>query len=444
VTSKTVVKTMANGVSTALFVAALLPAASAQQTIVVGGSDGWVVKPGNAAYDDIIANVGDTLQFTYSSWYHDVMLVDNENCDFTNGQMVDETGDFAWTVEEPGTYIFACARSDHCSAGNQQVTVRVAGGGDGGGSAMCRPDGSACPILIDVRTLDEWNGGHASCATRVPVQDDPSLVAQITDLAGGDMSIPIVTYCYSGARAGSAETIISNAGFESVTNGGGFISPAGNDAVLEEMCTCNTPCASSSCSEDLDGDGLVNVNDLLAILSAFGSDGTGGGDVDDDGIVNVNDLLQLLSAFGSTDCAAGSAGGGGAVAAPCTYGEDCGSQQFTECGTMCPATCGQMPGMMCNMMCYNGFQCPSGQFWDENANGVGSGSCVDQSACSIPMPELPPGIAPGRPFLSAKTVPTFSQAVEQAVSDWVGMAGPDGKHNHDGRPGGDYGQEEEL
>jgi hypothetical protein len=169
-------------------------------------------------------------------------------------------------------------------------------------------------------------------------------------------------------------------------------------------------------------------------------------DVNGDGIVDVNDLLQLLSAFGSTNCAAESGGGGAAAgaAAPCVYGEDCGGQQFTECGTMCPATCGQMLGMMCNMMCYNGFQCPNGQFWDENGNGVGSGSCVDQSACSIPMPELPPGIAPGRPFLSAKTLPTFSLAVEQAVSDWVGMVGPDGKHNHDGRPGGDYGQEEEL
>ena len=259
---------MVNGATTALFVAALLPAACAQQTIVVGGSDGWVVKPGNAAYDDIIANVGDTLQFTYSSWYHDVMLVDNADCDFTTGQMLDETGDFAWTIEEPGTYIFACARSDHCSAGNQQVTVRVAGGSGGsGGTTMCRPDGSTCPILIDVRTLDEWNGGHASCATRLPVQDDASLVAQIIDLAGGDMSIPIVTYCYSGGRAGAAETIISNAGFESVTNGGGFITPAGNDAVLEEMCTCNTPCASSGCAEDLDADGIVNVNDLLSLLS---------------------------------------------------------------------------------------------------------------------------------------------------------------------------------
>ena len=53
-------------------------------------------------------------------------------------------------------------------------------------------------------------------------------------------------------------------------------------------------------------------------------------------------------------------------------------------------------------------------------------------------------MAAGRPFLSAKTVPMMAQAVEQAVSDWMGMAGPDGKHNHDGRHGGDYGQEEEL
>jgi phage shock protein E len=134
---------------------------------------------------------------------------------------------------------------------------------------MCRPDGTTCPILIDVRTADEWNGGHASCATRIPVQDDPSLVSEILDLAGGDTSIPIITYCYSGARAGAAEAIIGAAGFADVTNGGGFISPPGNDAVLEEMCTCDTPCAGSSCAEDINSDGTVDVNDLLAMLSGY-------------------------------------------------------------------------------------------------------------------------------------------------------------------------------
>ena len=60
------------------------------------------------------------------------------------------------------------------------------------------------------------------------------------------------------------------------------------------------------------------------------------------------------------------------------------------------------------------------------------------------MPELPPGVVPGRPFLTAKEAPLFARVVEHAVSDWVGLVGPDGKHNHDGRHGGDYGQEEEF
>lgn len=88
---------------------------------------------------------------------------------------------------------------------------------------------------------------------------------------------------------------------------------------------------------------------------------------------------------------------------------------------MCPNTCGTLPSRMCNRMCYNGFQCQNGQFWDENGNGDGSGVCVDQAACSVPMPELPPGIVPGRPFLSAKAAPMFSHAVEQAATDWVNL-----------------------
>ena len=95
------------------------------------------------------------------------------------------------------------------------------------------------------------------------------------------------------------------------------------------------------------------VNDLLSMLSAFGSDGSDGEDVDGDGTVNVNDLLQLLSAFGSDDCAAG--GGGGAT---CVLGDDCGGQQRTECGTNCPPKCGEPPAGFCVFSCFVGFQCP--------------------------------------------------------------------------------------
>ena len=61
---------------------------SQSQMIMVGGSDGWVVKPDNAEYEDIDANVGDIIHFIYSPWYHDVVLLDNENCDFSNSQVL--------------------------------------------------------------------------------------------------------------------------------------------------------------------------------------------------------------------------------------------------------------------------------------------------------------------------------------------------------------------
>ena len=45
------------------------------------------------------------------------------------------------------------------------------------------------------------------------------------------------------------------------------------------------------------------------------------------------------------------------------------------------------------------------------------------------------------PVANAKGMKTDDS---MAVGDRMGMVGPDGKHNHDGRHGGDYGQEEEL
>jgi hypothetical protein len=48
---------------------------------------------------------------------------------------------------------------------------------------------------------------------------------------------------------------------------------------------------------DLNGDGEVNVSDLLALLAAFGS--SADGDCNSDGVTDVSDLLILLSNFGS-------------------------------------------------------------------------------------------------------------------------------------------------
>ena len=53
----------------------------------------------------------------------------------------------------------------------------------------------------------------------------------------------------------------------------------------------------ASCPPDIDGNGRVDVGDLLAVLAAWGT-GDPDADVNGDGIVDVADLLEVLAAWG--------------------------------------------------------------------------------------------------------------------------------------------------
>jgi hypothetical protein len=52
------------------------------------------------------------------------------------------------------------------------------------------------------------------------------------------------------------------------------------------------------CPWDLDGDGMVGITDLLALLPEWGTDPGGPPDFDGDGMVGITDLLALLAAWG--------------------------------------------------------------------------------------------------------------------------------------------------
>ena len=58
----------------------------------------------------------------------------------------------------------------------------------------------------------------------------------------------------------------------------------------------NQPCV-TPCPEDINGDGTVDVADLLDLLAAWGAT-SGPADINGDGIVDVADLLLLLAAWG--------------------------------------------------------------------------------------------------------------------------------------------------
>ncbi|MGN6108503.1 MAG: rhodanese-like domain-containing protein [Kofleriaceae bacterium] len=80
---------------------------------------------------------------------------------------------------------------------------------------------SAGALVIDVRTPDEFAGGHLEGAINMPVQELSRQLADIQKLAG-ERTRPIVLYCGSGRRAGNAKQMLEAEGYTRVINGGGL------------------------------------------------------------------------------------------------------------------------------------------------------------------------------------------------------------------------------
>ena len=53
------------------------------------------------------------------------------------------------------------------------------------------------------------------------------------------------------------------------------------------------------CPGDVNGDGFVNINDLLAIVGAWGECSSCSEDINGDGYANVTDLLMVIDAWGA-------------------------------------------------------------------------------------------------------------------------------------------------
>lgn len=72
-------------------------------------------------------------------------------------------------------------------------------------------------ILVDVRTKEEWQAGHA----------DGAIHFDLSRLEGGEMpqidpNSKIYLYCRSGRRAGEAKALLIQNGFKNVENFGGL------------------------------------------------------------------------------------------------------------------------------------------------------------------------------------------------------------------------------
>lgn len=75
------------------------------------------------------------------------------------------------------------------------------------------------PVILDVRSTDEFNEGHVRGALHIP---DYKIAEEIESKVP-DKKTPVYIYCYSGARAGSAARQMRHLGYEEVHNMGGIM-----------------------------------------------------------------------------------------------------------------------------------------------------------------------------------------------------------------------------
>ena len=73
-------------------------------------------------------------------------------------------------------------------------------------------------LVIDVRTADEFSGGHIQGAINIPYD----VIARDIGTYESNKDRPIVVYCLSGARSSSAKKSLKKEGYTQVENGGSF------------------------------------------------------------------------------------------------------------------------------------------------------------------------------------------------------------------------------
>ena len=72
-------------------------------------------------------------------------------------------------------------------------------------------------VLLDVRTPEEYGGGHVPGSRNLPLQQ----IEKITAIAE-KKETPLFVYCQSGARSRQAVSLLQRMGYENVNNIGGM------------------------------------------------------------------------------------------------------------------------------------------------------------------------------------------------------------------------------
>jgi hypothetical protein len=218
--------------------------------------------------------------------------ITNESCALNDGTIVFNPAGFTvtntiWTDALGNLVNIGALTVTNLAPGNYTCTV------------FLTVNGTACQTTVTPLTVQPWT--PITITLTPPSSADCGGNAAVT-ISGGNGSYTYnwtgpgwMTFSFpSGSTTGSAST--------GVTGGFGNISITVTDEVT--LCTANATVSYSGfgCAADLDGNGMVMVNDLIVFMASFGTSSGGCADFDGNGVVNTNDLMVLMTAFGITGC----------------------------------------------------------------------------------------------------------------------------------------------
>lgn len=76
------------------------------------------------------------------------------------------------------------------------------------------PTGTPSPVVIDVRTEQEWQTGHLEGAILIP----HDRIGEKIEKAVPDKNTPLILYCRSGKRTGIAADALGKMGYKKIIN----------------------------------------------------------------------------------------------------------------------------------------------------------------------------------------------------------------------------------
>ena len=150
-----------------------------------------------------------------------------------------------------------------------------------GGAMFCK--GNSTPTLSECLLSDniaEYFGGGLYCTASNPVILDCAIKGNFSKGSGGGG-----IWCYYLSEPELAGTVVCGNNPSQID--GSWVDNGGN--TVNDDCPFICP--------DINGDGVVDVGDLLAIIDQWGATNSPA-DVTEDGIVNVSDLLLVISNWG--------------------------------------------------------------------------------------------------------------------------------------------------